>query len=192
MGGLLVGSSLSDAGQWASIAAALFAFLLIVAGVARWTWRRYHLADNLDLALCKDKEGAAGRADESGATLGLKLKNGSVHPLSFLVEVFTVDIEGQEAQTLGNKQAAETIGPSQTTQWLGPTVEVDNWPARAVVTFRVVYGPRRRKALRALEGGYVTLLPRALALGETFSGTWDSTGPDRDEKLPRDRRVRLR
>jgi hypothetical protein len=192
-------STLTDAGSVAAIIAGSIALVGAVWALGRRAWRTYRASD-FDRGLYKD--GATGRTfsiaakspraePEGRARIGIRLTNALERPLGYAVETFTVEIDDQ-SHPLADRQNPDTLGPTQTGQWLGPPVPVGSWPAQATANFRVCYGPRGRKTCRALEGTFTLTLPRVLAEGETFDGTWDEVGPDRDERVPRRQRTQLR
>ena len=184
-------STLSKAGDWASIAAAVFAFLLLVAGIFGWA-RRVLTASAIDHGL--HMVGPACHFEpttppDGTLTIGFDVKNGCEQPIRFQTDQFLVRLGGEAFPDTALKDVDKTA-PAQIKGWRREPVPISlaDRPIRLEVRYRVLYGPRKGRMRRVLAGAYETTIPAAGT--ETIWRELD--GPERDERLPRRLKAGLR
>jgi hypothetical protein len=182
-------ATLSTAADWAAIAAAVFAFLLLVAGAARWLWVRWD-ATEIDHALHADSGPAPVIVEHPGGgvvvvRVGLNLTNGSSVPISHQIVRFDIRV-GDWDNPLTMSVAREDISPGQTKGWYREqmSVRVADLPATITFDYDIHYGRHQRRARRHITG-ILSFSLDMTAPGQITAAFFQHLQPERDEKLAR-------
>jgi len=181
-------SGLNDAGNWASIAAALFAFALLVAGFARWAWSLWTRAE-LDHGIHVDNRESFKTqfADSTEWRLGIYFRNGSSKPLTFKITRFTMHWDGKAFPLLAEATPLD-LAPGQAHGWFRDPLAIShpiNYPAVFCVEYELVYGRKGKEMCRCLSGTHEFTDYGATGESRFFA---KDVRPSSDKRLPRRKR----
>lgn len=153
--------ALTDAGIWAAIAAAVFAFALIVAalvgaGKRYWTASDIHRALHVDMA-----DMMMGVPMEDGSFVlhvGLNVRNGAAIPLSYLPTEFTVQV-GEWTNRLTDPVERQDLGPSEADGFFRDVMTINApLPVPVIIEYTIKYGKLAKRYSRSITGAWETTL----------------------------------